>query len=104
MLCLFPFEPAIYARHGVDATFVGHPLADTFALDPAQAPARAALGLRDDAPVLALLPGSRLGEIRRLGADFVGAARRLRERLPNLADRRADGERACRPRSSKSSG
>ncbi len=84
VLCLFPFEPAIYARHGVAATFVGHPLADTFALEPAQAPARAALGLRDDAPVLALLPGSRLGEIRRLGADFVGAARRLRERLPNL--------------------
>src|SRR5689334_11998541 len=56
VLCLFPFEPAIYARHGVDAAFVGHPLADAFALDPAQAPARAALGLPDGAPVLAMLP------------------------------------------------
>ena len=84
VLCLFPFEPEIYARHGVNATFVGHPLADAFALDPAQAPAREALGLPADAPVLALLPGSRLGEIRRLAADFIGAAKLLRERLPDL--------------------
>ena len=84
VLCLFPFEPAIYAKHGVNATFVGHPLADAFALDPAQAPAREALGLPADAPVLALLPGSRLGEIRRLAADFIGAAKLLHERLPDL--------------------
>jgi len=84
VLCLFPFEPAIYAEHGVDATFVGHPLADAFAIDPAKAPARAALGLPDDVPVLALLPGSRLGEIQRLARDFIGAARLLRERLPDL--------------------
>jgi lipid-A-disaccharide synthase len=84
VLCLFPFEPEIYARHGVDAAFVGHPLADTFALDPAQGPARAALGLADGVPVLALLPGSRLGEIRRLGSDFIDAAALLRQRLPNL--------------------
>jgi lipid-A-disaccharide synthase len=84
VLCLFPFEPAIYAKHGVAATFVGHPTADAFPLDPAQAPAREALGLPADAPVLALLPGSRLGEIRRLSADFIGAAMRLREKLPEL--------------------
>jgi len=84
VLCLFPFEPEIYARHGVNAAFVGHPLADTFALDPVQAPARAALGLPNDVPVLALLPGSRLGEVRRLSADFIGAAYRLREQLPDL--------------------
>jgi lipid-A-disaccharide synthase len=84
VLCLFPFEPAIYAEHGVAAKFVGHPLADAFAIDAPQAPAREALGLPKDAPVLALLPGSRLGEIRRLGADFVGAAMRLREALPSL--------------------
>ena len=42
VLCLFPFEPAIYARHGVAATFVGHPLADALPLDPSQADARAA--------------------------------------------------------------
>ncbi len=84
VLCLFPFEPEIYARHGVRAAFVGHPLADQFVLDPVQSPARAALGLSNDVPVLALLPGSRLGEIRRLAADFVGAAQRLRQQLPDL--------------------
>jgi lipid-A-disaccharide synthase len=84
VLCLFPFEPAIYAKHGVAATFVGHPLADAFPLDPAQAPAREGFGFPNDVPVLALLPGSRLGEIRRLSADFVAAAMRLRGALPAL--------------------
>jgi lipid-A-disaccharide synthase len=84
VLCLFPFEPAIYAKHGVNAAFVGHPLADAFPVDPAQAPAREGFGFPNDVPVLALLPGSRLGEIRRLAADFVGAALRLREALPTL--------------------
>ena len=70
VLCLFPMEPAVYARHGVDARFVGHPLADAFALRPDQDAARKALGLAAGHPVLALLPGSRLGEIRRLGSDF----------------------------------
>ncbi len=85
VLCLFPMEPPVYARHGVDARFVGHPLADAFADEPDRAAARAALGLPGDAPVLALLPGSRLGEIRRLGRDFLGAARLLRHHLPGLA-------------------
>jgi lipid-A-disaccharide synthase len=84
VLCLFPFEPAIYAKHGVAATFVGHPLADAFPVDAPQKPAREALGLPPDAPVLALLPGSRLGEIRRLSNDFIGAAMRLRDALPSL--------------------
>src|SRR6185437_16118897 len=59
VLCLFPMEPAIYARHGVPAEFVGHPLADRFPLVPDRAAARAALGFAQDAPVLAILPGSR---------------------------------------------
>ncbi len=84
VLCLFPMEPPIYARHGVDARFVGHPLADEMPLEPDRAAARAALGLPQDAPVLAVLPGSRLGEIARLGADFVAAARLLAERIPGL--------------------
>jgi lipid-A-disaccharide synthase len=96
VLCLFPFEPAIYARHGVDAAFVGHPLADACPLDPAGAPARAALGLPDDVPVLAMLPGSRLGEIRRLGADFVGAAALLRRQLPALEVIAPMANAACR--------
>jgi len=84
VLCLFPMEPAIYARYGVDARFVGHPLADAFALEPDQSAARQALGLAADVPVLALLPGSRLGEIRRLGRDFLDAAALLTQQLPDL--------------------
>ncbi|MBN8728505.1 MAG: lipid-A-disaccharide synthase [Xanthomonadales bacterium] len=84
VLCLFPMEPPIYARHGVDARFVGHPLADAFPLEPDPATARAALGLPQDAPVLALLPGSRLGEIERLGPDFLAAARLLATEIPDL--------------------
>jgi len=84
VLCLFPMEPPIYARHGVAARFVGHPLADRFAMHPDKAAARAALGLPLDVPVLALLPGSRLGEIRRLGPDFVAAAALLSGQFPQL--------------------
>jgi lipid-A-disaccharide synthase len=74
VLCLFPMEPEIYARHGVDARFVGHPLADAIALEPDRAGARAALGIPVHAPVLALLPGSRLGEIERMLPVFLEAA------------------------------
>jgi lipid-A-disaccharide synthase len=77
-------EPPIYARHGVDARFVGHPLADAFALEPDQAAARRELRIPPDAPVLALLPGSRLGEIRRLGRVFLDAATILKQELPDL--------------------
>jgi lipid-A-disaccharide synthase len=84
VLCLFPMEPAIYARHGVDARFVGHPMADELPLQPDAAQARAELGLHDRAPVLAVLPGSRLGEISRLGEVFIEAARLVAERVPHL--------------------
>ena len=84
VLCLFPMEPAIYARYGVAAHFVGHPLADAFPLVTERAPARATLGLATDAPVLALLPGSRLGEIARLGSDFLATAAQAMASMPNL--------------------
>jgi lipid-A-disaccharide synthase len=77
-------EPPIYARHGVDAQFVGHPLATLFPLQPDQAAARAVLQLPPSAPVLAMLPGSRLGEIRRLARDFIDAAALLRAQFPDL--------------------
>ena len=96
VLCLFPLEPAIYARHGVDARFVGHPLADAFALAPDQAGARRELGLPLDVPVLALLPGSRLGEIRRLGADFLDAAALILQQLPQLHIVAPMANTACR--------
>ena len=84
VLCLFPMEPAIYARHGVDARFVGHPLADAIALDPDRAAARDALGLAFHAPALALLPGSRLGEIERMLPPFLEAATLVSERIADL--------------------
>ncbi|WP_242104395.1 lipid-A-disaccharide synthase [Lysobacter sp. M2-1] len=84
VLCLFPMEPDIYARHRVDARFVGHPLADAMPLDPDRGQARAALGIAFHDPVLALLPGSRLGEIARMLPDFLRAASRVAERVTGL--------------------
>lgn len=84
VLCLFPMEPPLYARHGVDARFVGHPLADRFPLVPDRDAARRELGLADGRPVLAVLPGSRLSEIHRLGAIFLDAAQRVAQEIPDL--------------------
>lgn len=84
VLCLFPMEPPIYARHGVDARFVGHPMADAMPLQPDREAARAQLGLPAGAPVLAVLPGSRLGEIERLGEVFFEAAWRVSEEMRAL--------------------
>jgi lipid-A-disaccharide synthase len=96
VLCLFPMEPPIYARHGVDARFVGHPLADTMPLDPDRAAARAELGLPAEAPVLAVLPGSRLGEIERLGRPFLEAAARVAADIPDLQVVVPAANAACR--------
>jgi len=84
VLCLFPMEPAIYARHGVDARFVGHPLADAIPLEPDRAGAREALGIPFHAPVLAVLPGSRLGEIQRMLPVFLEAAAGVAGQVPGL--------------------
>lgn len=84
VLCLFPMEPPIYARYGIEAQFVGHPLADIFALHPDSNAARTALRMPVDAPILAVLPGSRLGEIRRLLPDFLAAANLLAQKIPGL--------------------
>lgn len=84
VLCLFPMEPPIYSRYGVDATFIGHPMADEIALQPDRQAARAALGEADDTPILALLPGSRLSEIVRMLPVFVDAATRLVKDIPGL--------------------
>jgi len=84
VLCLFPMEPAIYARHGIDARFAGHPLADRFDLVADRAGAREALQLPAQAPVLAVLPGSRPSEVARLGRIFLEAASRVASALPGL--------------------
>jgi lipid-A-disaccharide synthase len=83
VLCLLPFETEFYARHGVRAEFVGHPLADQIPLDIDREGARRALGLDPTVRVVALLPGSRMGEVERLASDFIGAAAWIAAREPD---------------------
>ncbi len=82
VLCLLPFETEFYQRHGVPAVFVGHPLADQIPLDIDRLSARQALRLDPQIPVIALLPGSRLGEVARLAAPFAAAAAQIAARHP----------------------
>ncbi|OEC37342.1 lipid-A-disaccharide synthase [Pseudomonas cuatrocienegasensis] len=84
MLTLFPFEAQFYDAHQVPVRFVGHPLADTIELQADRAAAREALGLPQGVPLLALMPGSRGGEVGRLGTLFLDAAERLRARRPGI--------------------
>lgn len=84
MLCLYPFEPRWYARHAVQADYVGHPLADELDDSVDTATARAQLGLAAAGPVLTLMPGSRHGETQRLAVPFAQTAAWLAERLPGL--------------------
>jgi lipid-A-disaccharide synthase len=84
VLCLFPFEPDFYREHGVRAAFVGHPLADQVPMEIDQAAARAELGIEPSARVLAVLPGSRRGEVEKLAGCFAGAAELLVRRYPGL--------------------
>lgn len=84
MLTLFPFEAKFYDEHQVPVRFVGHPLADTIALCADRAAARQALGLPVDGLVVALMPGSRGGEVARLGDLFLSAAERLRAMRPGV--------------------
>jgi len=84
VLCLFPFEPELLQRHGVAASYVGHPLADVIPIDPPRGAARRALGLGDDDVVVALLPGSRRSEVDAIAPAFLQAAVRLHRARPAL--------------------
>lgn len=84
VLCIFPFEPALLEEQGVEATYVGHPLANVIPMVPDRSAARAALGLPDDVPVVALLPGSRRSEIRALAARFFATAALMSRQMPAL--------------------
>jgi lipid-A-disaccharide synthase len=84
VLCLLPFEPKFYEAYGVNAKFVGHPLADAIPESVDKAAARAALGLPADKPVLAILPGSRRSEVSRLAAPFMATAAWLKRERPDL--------------------
>lgn len=84
MLCLFPFEPPFYAGHGVRAEYIGHPLADELDDAGSVQAARTSLGLEPQQPCVAILPGSRGGEVRHLAEPFVQAAAWLHARRPDL--------------------
>jgi lipid-A-disaccharide synthase len=84
MLCVFPFEPAIYAQHGIPASYVGHPLADAIPMDVPRAASRQALGLAEHDTVVALLPGSRRSEIEHIAPRLLAAAAELHRQRPAL--------------------
>jgi lipid-A-disaccharide synthase len=84
MLCILPFEEAFYRRAGVPARYVGSPVLEHVPLPAPAARFRAALGLSLDSPTLALLPGSRQAEVRRILPAMVGAAKRITTERPGL--------------------
>ncbi|MGH8185531.1 MAG: lipid-A-disaccharide synthase [Steroidobacteraceae bacterium] len=84
VLCLLPFEQQFYDAHAVRAVFVGHPLADIIPMHVDAQAARLALGLPPDGTYVAVLPGSRHGEVARLSPDFVATIAWLFERRPQL--------------------
>ncbi len=84
VLCLFPFEPALLAQHGIDATYVGHPLANVIPMAADRAAARAALGLAQTPQVVAILPGSRRAELKYIAPRFLAAAAQLHKARPGL--------------------
>lgn len=84
VLCIFPFEPELLARHGIEATYVGHPIASVIPLAPDRLAARCALGIEGEGPVVAILPGSRRSEVQYLARRFFDAAVLMRSRRPGL--------------------
>ncbi len=84
VLCLFPFEPALLAQHGIAATYVGHPIASLIPMEPDRAGARRALGLGPQDEVVAVLPGSRRSEIQYLARRFFAAATLIRQARPTV--------------------
>jgi lipid-A-disaccharide synthase len=84
MLVVFPFEEAIYREAGIPVTYVGYPLAEVIPLQPDTAAARSALGLPASGTVVAILPGSRISELKYNTAAFVGAAKLLLQRDPAI--------------------
>lgn len=84
ILNLFPFETAIYNKHGIPNRYVGHPLADKIPVQNNTHAARVELNITEDKTVIALLPGSRLNEIRRIAGPILKAAELTQIESPNL--------------------
>jgi lipid-A-disaccharide synthase len=84
ILCLFPFEPALYEKAGVPAAYVGHPLADELPEIPDRDGVREQLRLRSETAVVALLPGSRQSEISQMGELMIEVAKLVNSQLPEV--------------------
>ncbi len=84
MLTLFPFEARHFERYSLPVECVGHPLVEELASAAARPQARARLGVPADARLLALLPGSRISELRHHAAPFLLAAAACRQAMPGL--------------------
>ncbi|WP_291995571.1 lipid-A-disaccharide synthase [Candidatus Accumulibacter sp. ACC003] len=82
VLALFPFEQAIYEKQGIPVSYVGHPLADMLPLEDGRNAARTLLGLSSQAPVFALMPGSRQSELQYMADTFIETARCIQQQLP----------------------
>ena len=84
VLCIFPFEPEIYAKRRINAVYVGHPLASEIPFEVPRASSRAALGIANDATVVALLPGSRRSEVQYIAPRLLAAAAAMSRARPEL--------------------
>ena len=84
LLCLFPFEPALYKDRSIAVSYVGHPFADELPLHPDREAMREQLALPAELPIIALLPGSRQSEVKNLAPVFIEAAKRIVERRPEV--------------------
>jgi lipid-A-disaccharide synthase len=82
VLCIFPFEPEMYAKHGVNAVYVGHPIASKIPIEPPYAEARASLKVEPGETLVAVLPGSRRSEIQYIAPRLFGAAREIARARP----------------------
>src|SRR6202453_773385 len=83
LLCIFPFEPDFFARHGIDATYIGHPLTRLVKPSAGRAELRRRFDIPESAPLVVLLPGSRTGEAARHLPILLGAVERLRTSAKN---------------------
>ena len=84
ILVLFPFEEAIYQKAGIPVTYVGHPLAESIPMRPDIDAARTSLGLDREKPVITIMPGSRMSELKYNSPAFVESAKILLQRDPTI--------------------
>ncbi|HEV8041056.1 MAG TPA: lipid-A-disaccharide synthase [Bryobacteraceae bacterium] len=87
LLCIFPFEPEFFAAHGIDARYIGHPLTRLVKPSASREELRSRYGITDESPVVALLPGSRKGEIDRHLPVLLEAVRQIQQASQRLAPR-----------------